>query len=102
MLPAYYSPANLPNVPLTSRRLHALEYSQSVIVTALSFFRTLSVDEVCELADLYVSLNIPPEFQKWARRHKNMPIVNRAFYACCNLAQWGSVAAPSEGGARHA
>jgi hypothetical protein len=97
-----YPPANLPNVPLTYHRKRALEYQQRVVVKALSFFRTLTVDEICDLAELYVSLNIPPNMHKWARRHKNMPIVNRAFYACCNLAQWGSVAAPSEGGARHA
>lgn len=92
--PLAYPPANIPNAPLTDRRRRGLEYQQQIILQALSFLRTLTVDECCELADLYVSLNISPDLQRWARRHKNMPIMHRAFFACLNLAQWGSVRCP--------
>nr|WP_320116233.1 hypothetical protein [uncultured Desulfuromonas sp.] len=87
----YYPPANIPNVEFSERRKRKLEFEQVVVLEALEKLRSLSVDELCQLAEKYVTTNIPADLQYWARQHKNMPIMNRAFHACCNLVERGTI-----------
>lgn len=87
----YYPPANIPNVKFTERRQKKLEFEQVLILEALEKLRSLSVDELCQLAESYVIANFPADLQRWARQHKNMPIMNRAFLACLNLVKGGTI-----------
>ncbi|MBF0644884.1 hypothetical protein HTZ97_13655 [Desulfuromonas acetoxidans] len=87
----YYPPANIPNVKITERRHKKLEREQVYVLEALEKLRSLSVCELCQLAEEYVTTNFPVDLQHWARQHKNLPIMNRAFLACLNLVERGTI-----------
>ena len=69
-------------------RLDVVIRQQKIILAALEKYRSLTVDEMLDLAERYVVENClgKPWFEKVGR---SMPINQRAFYACENLVQWG-------------
>jgi hypothetical protein len=94
MSQSYYPSYNPVNYPYTWRRINGQQHDQRITIKALVLLRTLSVEECCDLAEQYTLTNIPPDLQPWSRKHKNFPIMHRAFFACRNLVQWGMVKCP--------
>ena len=81
-----FAPQEVPR--LSSRRIQFLQdMKRKDLLTALEKWRGLSVDEACNLAESYLVANIPEYERPWSRR--NIPIMQRAFFSCLNIVQWG-------------